>query len=66
VPRQNFRPLIHVTRADFDVMTHDRALCDAEGAINATGFEAMMREQARAPRRARRASRVRRRNGPAW
>ncbi len=63
VPRQNFRPMIHVTRADFDAMTHGRALCDAEGAINATGFEAMMREQARTPQRTRRASSVRRRNG---
>jgi hypothetical protein len=34
-----------MTAADFDDITHDRALCDAEGAIDAAGFEAMMREQ---------------------
>ncbi len=37
-----------MTGADFDAITHDRALCDADGAIDAAGFEAMMREQVRA------------------
>ncbi len=44
---QNFRPLIHMTGADFDAITHERALCDADGAIGAVGFEIMMREQVR-------------------
>jgi hypothetical protein len=55
---QNFRPLIHVTREDFDAITHDRALCDSEGAIDAAGFEAMMREQVSPSRRKRRVIRV--------
>ena len=46
-PWQNFRPLIHMTGADFDAITHDKALCDADGAIDAAGFEIMMREQVR-------------------
>ncbi len=53
---QNFRPLIHVTRTDFDAITHDRALCDADGAIDAAGFEIMMREQVRVFRCAKRCS----------
>jgi hypothetical protein len=32
-----------------DAITHDRALCNPDGAIGAAGFEAMMREQVRAP-----------------
>jgi hypothetical protein len=37
-----------MTVADFDAITHDRALCDANGAIDSVGFETMMREQVRA------------------
>ena len=45
LPWQNFWPMIHMTAADFDAITHGRALCDADGAIDAAGFEIMMREQ---------------------
>ncbi len=45
LPWQNFRPMIHMTAEDFDTITHGRALCDADGAIDAAGFEIMMREQ---------------------
>ncbi len=43
--RQNFRPWIHVTPADFDSLTRNRALCEADGTLSPESFESMMREQ---------------------
>ena len=45
--RQNFRPWIHVTPADFDSLTRNRALCEADGTLTPQRFESMMREQVR-------------------
>ena len=42
---QNFKPIIYVTAADFEGLTHNGALCDAHGGIDADAFEAIMREQ---------------------
>jgi hypothetical protein len=45
--RQNFRPWIHVTPADFDSLTRNRTLCEADGTLTPQRFESMMREQVR-------------------
>jgi hypothetical protein len=43
---QNFRPWIHLTPSDFNVLTRNRALCDENGMLSSQRFEIMMREQA--------------------
>ena len=41
--RQNFKPHIHVTAADFEGITRSGALCNSQGNLDAAGFENMMR-----------------------
>ena len=55
VPRraQDLQPRIHLTEADFKVMTRKGAHCSAKGRMSPVQFEAAIREQVRLrPRRA--------------
>jgi hypothetical protein len=45
-----------VTPADFDSLTRNRALCEADGTLTPQRFESMMREQVRLARECRRES----------
>jgi hypothetical protein len=44
-PPQDFQPHIHLSEADYAVLTQDGALCDAGGGLGPASFEAALRRQ---------------------
>jgi hypothetical protein len=43
---QPFRPKLHMTEADFHIITRNGSLCDSEGGLGVREFELVMRDQA--------------------